>query len=100
MTGWMDFLGKPFFKEHGNCLWTTIIEYMKTVETDFRQQDNINFFLLEMSSFFFNVIFLTLQAPTPPNGQTHSNNSSLSVVGLGLKGLKINKFKEVVEHII
>ena len=48
----MDFLGKPFFKEHGNCLWTTIIEYMKTVETDFRQQDNINFFLLEMSSFF------------------------------------------------
>ena len=52
VTGWMDFLGKPFFKEHGNCLWTTIIEYMKTVETDFRQQDNINFFLLEMSSFF------------------------------------------------
>ena len=48
--------------------------------------------------------YLTLQAPTPQNGQTHSNNSSatadelfLSVLnhfmGLALKGLKGVKAK-------
>ena len=31
---------------------------------------------------------LTLQAPTPQNGQTHSNNSSDHFLGLALKALK------------
>ena len=39
----------------------------------------------------YDIWWLTLQAPTPQNGQTYSNNSSVSVfdhfVRLALKGL-------------